>query len=267
MYHHGTGANKPGPLSASQVMALASASTTGVLAEDYKCLPITDPLLADAVWTDSAGHDCGWYHAQSKTNPEVCQLKAAARACPISCKSKQECFTNSAPAARYFAYDRTRLISMQADNGTICLGSHLERSKVVEQCREWQRTEGKGSRAGKGVSEEDDKFLEQWLDSMALDGPQPRKGRRINITICDELERAIDDFCGFDISQVQSFTRDVRANGGDFTIAFWVRAVGDTSMLGDTDRFYPHINFYSTLSPPQHQLHVGFWVNPNGEAR
>lgn len=50
-------------------------------------------------------------------------------------------------------------------------------------------------------------------------------------------------------------------------VAFWVKPVGDTSMLGNTQRFFPHINFYSTLSPPQHQLHVGYWVNPNGEAR
>ena len=38
-------------------------------------------------------------------------------------------------------------------------------------------------------------------------------------------------------------------------------------MLGDTGRFFPHIQFYSSLSPPQHQLHLGKWVNPNGEVR
>ena len=218
MYHHGTGAGKPGPLTASQVLALASAPTTGVLDDEYKCLAITDPLLADAVWTDSTGHDCAWYYAQSQMYPEVCQLKAAAKACPISCKSKQECFTRSKPAPRYFAWDRTRLISMKADNGTICLGSQLSRAKVVQDCRDWHSSKGRGSQAGRGVSEADDKFLEQWLDSMARDGPQPRKGRRVNITICDDLEQAIDDYCDFDIEQVRSFTRDVRAGGGDFTV-------------------------------------------------
>ena len=267
MYHHGTGAAKPGPLTEANIKALAYAPTTGVLDEGYKCLALTDPRLADAVWSDSTGHDCGWYSSQSKVYPEVCQLQAAARNCPISCKSKQECFTREEPPKRYFAWDRTRLISMRADEGTLCLGSHLERAKVVDECRQWHSSGGRGAKGGRGVSAADDKFLQQWLDSMALDGPQPRKGRRVNITVCDELEQAIDVHCGFDIEQVRAFTRDVKANGGDFSFAFWVKPVGDVSMLGDTGRFFPHINFFSTLSPPQHQLHVGYWVNPNGEAR
>jgi hypothetical protein len=63
------------------------------------------------------------------------------------------------------------------------------------------------------------------------------------------------------------FLQDMKANGGDFTIAFWIKPLGDVSKLGDTGRFFPSVSFLSKVSPPQHNLHIGYWVNPNGEAR
>jgi len=66
---------------------------------------------------------------------------------------------------------------------------------------------------------------------------------------------------------MQDFTKEMRASGGDFTISFWVRPVGPSSLMGQTGRFFPHINFLSSVSPPQHQLLFGKWVNPNGEGR
>lgn len=223
LYHHGTRASgAPGPLTANQILKLARASTTGLLNEDHKCLVITDPKLSDTMWQDSFGHGCDWFFTQSKLFPELCLLDKAAHQCPISCKSKQECYTRSVRPTRYFTWDRTRLINLVSQNGTICLGSNLERETVIEQCKAWVDG-GAGSLGGKGVSAADNKFLEGWLDSMAETDavPQPRKGKRVNITNCETLGAAIDSHCGFNIEQVKSFTHDLKENGGDFTIAFW----------------------------------------------
>ena len=208
-------------MTANQILKLAQASTTSLLDADYKCLAITDSKLADSIWKDSFGHGCDWFFTQSKLYPEVCLLDKAANECPISCKSKQECFSRSAEPKRYFTWDRTRLINLASSNGTICLGSDLRREKVVEQCKTWVNG-GKGSLGGRGMSTADDKFLEGWLDSMAESGvTQPKNGARLNITICEHLNEAIDEYCWFDTNAVKSFTRDVKKNGGDFTVAFW----------------------------------------------
>ena len=278
-YHHGIGPGKGGPLTAAEVLKLARAGSpffSPFENENYVCLAVTDPRLSDSSWEDSFGHGCRWYHVQSKMNPALCKLSSAARECPNSCKSKQECFERRVQPKRYFAWDRTRLFNGVTSNGTICLGSHLNRQDVLTQCEAWvtKRTRGggQGSLGGLGLSEADDKFLEPWLTSMSdvsgpLKTPQPKKGNRVNLTECNTMYSTINEFCDFDIEQVRQFTKDVKANGGDFTIAFWVKPLGDVSQLGDTGRFFPHINFLSTLSPPQHNLHIGYWVNPNGEVR
>ena len=56
--------------------------------------------------------------------------------------------------------------------------------------------------------------------------------------------------------------RQVIANGGDFTIAMWVRVSPQSDK-----RFFPFFNFYSSISPPLHNLMIGRWENPNGEVR
>ena len=50
-------------------------------------------------------------------------------------------------------------------------------------------------------------------------------------------------------------------------MTFWIKPIGDVSLFGDTGRFFPSLSFLSKISPPQHNLHFGYWVNPNGEAR
>ena len=39
------------------------------------------------------------------------------------------------------------------------------------------------------------------------------------------------------------------------------------SQMGDSARFFPHLSFYATVSPPQHSLTMGMWINPDGEIR
>ena len=226
MYHHGLSLNRPGPLAAAQIYALSKESTVGRLDENHKCLSITDPLLADSIWQNSFGHGCDWFFKKRQVNPAICALKKAAQECPISCKSKQECFARSVPKKRHFVWDRTQLITMNSKNGTICLGGHLTRLEVVNSCMKWVSNGGKGSLGGRGMSPEDDAFLKGWLESASgADGPiitnQPKQGRRVNITLCSQLENAIDEHCGFDIDTVKSFTKEMKANGGDFTVAFW----------------------------------------------
>ena len=130
------------------------------------------------------------------------------------------------------------------------------------------------------INHPDDDYIASWLESIGVEGqgfkfkpagvPQFRAGRRLNLTVCDELEASIDDFCGFDLEPVRKFTKDLKANGGDFTIAFWVRSDPrnpDQSKMGESGRFFPHVSFYASISPPEPALTVGKWVNPNGEVR
>jgi hypothetical protein len=94
--------------------------------------------------------------------------------------------------------------------------------------------------------------------------------RRINVANCDELEAAIDPDCSFEQEQIDKFTADMLQNGGDFTMAFWVKPTGALSMnehpkapkdSNGQNRFFPHITFYAQTSPPQHNLQWGLWVS------
>jgi hypothetical protein len=235
MYHHG---NHGGPLTADEIFKLSQASTVGLLNANFKCLQITDPALRDQVWQDAYGHNCAWYYSQRRASPEVCHLADARANCPISCQSRQECFTRppaGGAAKKYFVWDRTRLINMQTLNGTICLGNELDKAKLVEECKTWFAG-NKVDLGGTGLSEDRKPIklpghLEGFLETMVTDSrvPQPRKTTRINVTICEDLEQSINPYCEFNISQVQEFTKDMKANGGDFTMVrkdffSWIRA-------------------------------------------
>eukprot|EP00961_Rhodomonas_salina_P295860 3935833-Rhodomonas_salina.5 len=80
------------------------------------------------------------------------------------------------------------------------------------------------------------------------------RGRRVNMTSCEELVASIDPECAFDQKAVQDFTAAVQANGGDWTIAFWIRPTGDESKIQELGNFYPHVQFLGSISPPQHNL-------------
>ena len=146
--------------------------------------------------------------------------------CPISCQSRQECFTRppeGGAAKKYFVWDRTRLINMETLNGTICLGSQLEKAKLVGECKDWFAS-NKVDLGGNGLNSNKQPIklpghLEGFLETMATEGvAQPRTTTRVNLTICEDLEQSINSYCEFNISQVHEFTKDMKANGGDFTM-------------------------------------------------
>lgn len=70
----------------------------------------------------------------------------------------------------------------------------------------------------------------------------------------------IDPECEFDAEAIQSFTEEMRAGGGDYTVAFWVRPVGSGSLnaaAAGGATFIPQAHFLSSLSPPTHNIGVG----------
>jgi hypothetical protein len=119
-----------------------------------------------------------------------------------------------------------------------------EKNKVVQACRKNQWKEG-------------DPELEWWFDSMYTSADERadgcgREGRRLNLTDCDQLEEAIDEYCIFDLDPVEEWTRDVIEHGGHYSLGFWVKPLGDESLM--EGKFFPHILFYGSVSPPQQQL-------------
>ena len=101
--------------------------------------------------------------------------------------------------------------------------------------------------------------ISHWEDMLLTPEDAPDFGReshRVNLTDCAELEEAIDEFCIFDGDVVKDFTADVKENGGEYSLGFWVRPIGDESlMLGD--KFFPHVTFFGSLSAPKPQLQLG----------
>ena len=86
---------------------------------------------------------------------------------------------------------------------------------------------------------------EQWLESYA--GLSfPMKGRRINVTDCDELEAAIDVDCSYDGKVVDDFTTAMNSGGGHFTMAFWAKPTGLLSMSED-NLFNPAVAFFGKV--------------------
>jgi hypothetical protein len=132
-----------------------------------------------------------------------------------------------------------------------------------------------GALGGRAVSARHDAAIEDWLDStcseLSASCTQPRASgtRWVNLTDCAATQQAVDNDCSFDVGSVMEFTKAVRETGGSWSIGFWVRPVGAASLLasGPDERFFPHIAFLSSLSPPQPQLTLGYWANANGEFR
>ena len=85
--------------------------------------------------------------------------------------------------------------------------------------------------------------MSHWEDMLLTPTDAPdfgRESRRVNLTDCEELEAAIDEFCTFDDGAVRDFTADVKKNGGEFSIGFWVKPLGDESLMS-ADKFFPHV--------------------------
>jgi hypothetical protein len=239
------------PLTSADVLKVATAATP-VLDSTYKCKSITEVL--DTTWHDDFGNTCDWYMRKRATHPLVCELKAARQNCPIACTAIQECNVVEEVVPMYQVWDRVRRLEPKATNASLCLDSSLSPSAVVQQCKSWK---AKG-----GLSAERTSVVEGWLESMTVG----REGRRLNLTdACENVEKAIDEHCGFNMSAVRQFTRESRKNNGDMTLTFWVKPLGNASLV--KSRFFPQVSLFSSLYPPQQPLTQGIWFNPNGEFR
>lgn len=104
--------------------------------------------------------------------------------------------------------------------------------------------------------------ISAWLDSFSR-----QKGRRVDLRDCNAFQAAVDEQCAFNSTEVQRFSQESKQNNGDYTIAFWMKPLGEISFNEYRKRFIPHIQFLSSISPPQHNVAFGHWENPNGEAR
>jgi len=247
------------PLSEAEVFNIATAPVPASSAfgrDDQarardRCLYLTSPDMVDRPWTDTYGHGCAWYFNNRAEYPSLCNYPGVADNCPIACKSKQECF-NVGTYKTYFAWNSIRRIESRTSNGTVCMASALNKTEQVEACRRNQpnlATDGKTWQWKRDIAERQDGAL------------------RVNVTDCDELLEATDDYCSFDREPVERFTADMKANGGDFTLAFWVKPLGEISLAPD-GRFLPSVHFLSTVSPPFANLAFGPFVSGgNGEAR
>ena len=246
-------------LSPADVLTLASLATgPPALLPHETCTE--SPSVADKAWLDAMGRGCEWYYFNSKHVPGMCRLQNPAKFCPVACSSKQPCHRPATPGSELVLWDRIRMILPESGaEGAICLNDDVKMQDVLDSCLEWVREGGKGD------------FKDAWMTSF-----QHRTGRKIdfyNLTsVCDEIERAIDEHCSFSIETVKTFTSAAVQNSGDFTIAFWVRPVGPSSLTREQDsarqKFQPSVLFYSSLFPPEHNVVLGgFSLNPNGEAR
>jgi len=247
-----------GPLTDADILAIATAPTPELDASK-KCLSIDSLLMADSSYQDTFGHDCEWFFKNKKDFPSLCTLSDAARECPVACGSRQQCVSTEPDPPMFVSWDRIRRIESVGSNGTICLAGALTPEKVKADCEAWT-AQHVAANGNLGVVAAD---FEAWADSVL----NSRRGRRVNMTSCEELMASIDPECTFDQKAVEDFTAAVNANGGDWTIAFWIRPTGEESKIHELGNFYPHVQFLGKLSPPQHNLAVGLWANPFGEAR
>uniref|UniRef100_A0A7S1DHJ7 Polycystin cation channel PKD1/PKD2 domain-containing protein n=2 Tax=Hemiselmis andersenii TaxID=464988 RepID=A0A7S1DHJ7_HEMAN len=216
-----------------------------------RCLYLTSPEMMDTSWTDTYGHGCAWYFNNRGLYPTLCSYPGVGENCPIACKSKQECF-NVGTYKTYFAWNSIRRIESTTPNGTVCLASSWNKTQQVERCR-----------ANQPSLQTDGKTWQWEADIAALQSA----AHRVNLTDCDELEAATDEQCSFDPAPVKEFTTHMKANGGDFTLAFWVKPLGEISLASD-GRFLPSVNFLSSVSPPFANIAFGPYVSgSNGEAR
>uniref|UniRef100_A0A7S0VMJ9 Polycystin cation channel PKD1/PKD2 domain-containing protein n=1 Tax=Hemiselmis tepida TaxID=464990 RepID=A0A7S0VMJ9_9CRYP len=243
------------PLTSTQVSDIAQAkvpdgSLSGNISRE-RCQHISSPDMKDSSWTDRYGHGCTWYYSRKQTHPNVCDYPGLEEHCPIACDSKQQCF-NKKTYKRYFAWNSIRRIERQSRNGTVCLASNTNATAIFEACKAWL------------PSINTDTKVWQWKLDVAA---RPAGASRVNLTECQSLLRSIDNFCEFDHSEVSQFTDEVRSNGGDFTLGFWVRPIGPESLTSE-GKFQPSVHFLNSVSPPFSNLAFApFESSKKGEVR
>jgi hypothetical protein len=206
----------------------------------------------------------------------------------------------------FWTWDRIQRIEPDpAHNGSLCLSTSLDPAMVVAACRRWAQNSPKiniKSLVGEAVDAQwDDKlwypatiteilpngrYLVRWdsdgtvydtthaklrvggyfLGKEWLEDLMESDGIRLNTSSCDELERAIDTKCAFQADEVEKFTKEVLKNGGDYSIAFWMKPTEKSSLNNGV--FFPQAHFMNTISPPQHNFAVGKYITyPDGETR
>jgi hypothetical protein len=236
--------------------------------------------------------------------PGLCTLPEVIANCPIACNTKQACFTPTKEPKAYWTWDRIpRIDPDPTSNGTVCLSDTLDPASVIAACRSWrQHSPWISSVVGEAVEARWDdgiwypatiaevlkngQYTIRWdydgtlysvtHDNLRVGGYFPGKewledltdsdGTRLNISSCDDLEKAIDAKCAFKAAEVEEFTREVLANGGDYSIAFWMKPTEVSSL--HKGHFFPQAHFMSTISPPQHNFAVGKYNTfADGETR
>jgi len=246
----------------TQQIALTDLFSNPQPGQGPKCIERTDPAHVDTKFTDHFGNDCTWYHAMNAMRPAVCSLPEVRANCRLTCPSTNECYSLSVRAKAYFVWDRIQRLEPHGVNGTVCLGRQnwfeasalAHKESVAQSCKEWAERE---------VLPED---LEPWAGSAWGNSQIPR----VNAADCFALAGAIDEGCAFDSTPVAAFTADAMANGGDYTITFWVRPLrlpDPTASLHTDGKFHPSIHFMASLSPPIPMMGLGLWANPDGEVR
>jgi len=248
MYVHPRDAGNP--LTPDEIRTIAQ-SPSESLDETDKCLRASDPAFFDQEWRDAFGHGCAWYKENRETNPSICRSPLAATNCPIACNTRQECLS-TASYDSVFIYDRIRKIEVNSlvSNGTICLGDDEDPVEIIELCRQYVS----------GTEVNTDSKASQWFRAW-----RAGRHRSLDFRQCDDLERAIDPFCTYNGTVVKDWTHRVREGGGSYTIAFWIKPQGFGSLINQ--RFFPTLKFFGSVSPPQHNLNIGLFDNPNGEAQ
>jgi hypothetical protein len=208
-YAHNAAAGLQGVLMQQEIQRLAQAATPQLAVtsgavlqpgQGPKCLP---PDSFQDYWADPShmfadqyGYGCEDYNFISDTFPDVCYLEKIRETCKLACPSTQECFMPLAQTHVYYIWDRVRRIEAQVPNGTICLGSAStprRKAEVVRECEAWVKA------AKNGGSIVPPALLEPWLGSaMGASSKTPR----IDLADCARVGAAIDDYCDFDIDQV-----------------------------------------------------------------
>ena len=229
------------PLLPSQVLALAQAPTPE-LHSNETCVP--GALLWDTPETDAMGRTCAWYSSRRDAFPKVCSESFAVQNCPLACRARKACLENTTDPIAFWTWTSVRRIDAKTANGTICLSDRIIPNQLIEECRSWRASNSNLS-AGDWLGGA------EWLQSL-----QDFDGSRLDVTSCEALEAAIDDSCSFNSVAVRNFTQASIRNGGDYTIAFWVKPIGE-SAVDDARSFVPQTHLMASLVPPRHNLAVG----------
>jgi len=246
-------------LSAADVLLLAKTPGAILQSEDL-CVDTysaaTTPI--DSLWQDDHGRDCRWYASQRHEAPSICTQEGPKCKCPVACLSFQPCYAPQIDHRHYQLWSRIQTIQKKTSTGTICLDAlgqdrAEKHAEIKTSCEAWVSLGMPGN------------YQSDWLTDF-----QEASGSRIDFynasSVCAEAVAALDEECAFDSAEVRAFTVDAKRNGGDMTISFWVRPIDEASFLGK--QFLPHVAFYSSLFPPEHNMVIGaFDSNPDGEIR